>query len=488
MASQTPQIHFVLFPFIAQGHMIPMVDIAKILVQQNVVVTLVTTPHNATRFKSTLASYIESGFQLRLVEVPFPFEEAGLPKGCENLDMLPSLGTSLNLFTALSFVRKPVETLFEELNPPPSCIISDICLPYTIHIAKKFNIPRISFAGVSCFCQLCLHNLRVHNVRERIKDENEYFVLPGIADKIEMTLAQTPAPMDETWKEFGDEVLAAEIDTYGTIMNTFEELEPAYAREYKKVRGDKVWCIGPVSLSNKGHLEKAQRGKNGSIDEWQHQKWLDSQKPGSVIYACFGSLCNLTPPQFIELGLALEASKRPFIWVIRESSTSEALEKWIKEDGFEERTNGVGLVIKGWAPQLLILAHPSIGGFITHCGWNSTLEAISAGVPMITWPLFADQFLNQNLVVHVLKVGVKVGVETPVTWGNEDKIGVLVKKEDVENAIKELMDETSEREERRERVREFAKMAKNAVEKGGSSHSNVTLLIQDIFQNSKKDI
>ncbi|KAE9585427.1 hypothetical protein Lal_00018121 [Lupinus albus] len=488
MAFQTPQIHFVLFPLMAQGHMIPMIDIAKILVQQNVVVTLITTPQNATRFNSSFASYIESGFQLRLVEVPFPFEEAGLPKGCENLDMLPSLGTSLNFFTALSFLRQPVEKLFEELTPPPSCIISDMCLPYTIHIAKKFNIPRISFGGISCFCNICLHNLRIHKVQESITDKNEYFVMPGIPDKIEMTLAQTPSPMDESWNEFGAEMLAAEMDTYGTIMNTFEELEPAYAREYKKVRGDKVWCIGPVSLSNKNHLEKAQRGKNASIDEWQHQKWLDSQKPCSVIYACFGSLCNLTPLQLMELGLALEASKRPFIWVIRESSKSEALEKLIKEDGFEERTNGVGLIIRGWAPQLLILAHPSTGGFITHCGWNSTLEAICAGVPMITWPLFADQFLNQNLVVHVLKVGVKVGVEIPVLWGNEDKIGVLVKKEDVERAIEMLMDENSECEERRKRAREFADMAKNSVEKGGSSHSNVTLLIQDILLNSNKDI
>ena len=98
----------------------------------------------------------------------------------------------------------------------------------------------------------------------------------------------------------------------------------------------------------------------------------------------------------IELGLALEASERPFIWVIREGNQLEALEKWIKEEGFEERTNARGLIIRRWAPQLLILSHPAIGGFITHSGWNSTLEAICAGVPMVTWPLFGDQFLMKN--------------------------------------------------------------------------------------------
>ena len=103
---------------------------------------------------------------------------------------------------------------------------------------------------------------------------------------------------------------------------------------------------------------------------------------------------------------------------------------------------------------------------------------------MLTWPLFADQFLNESLVVHVLKVGLKVGVEIPLTWGKEVEIGVQVKKKDVERAIAKLMDETSESEKRRKRVRELAEMANRAVEKGGSSYSNVTLLIQDIMQKT----
>ncbi|KAK7245050.1 hypothetical protein RIF29_39880 [Crotalaria pallida] len=350
MGSQVPhhQLHFVLFPFMAQGHMIPMMDIAKILVQHNVVVTVVTTPKNAARFAPIFAHHNKSGVDIRLVELQFPFEEAGLQDGCENLDMLHSLGTSFNLFMAANLLRKPVEKLFQELTPPPSCIISDMSLPYTIHIANKFNIPRISFVGMSCFTLLCFSYLRMHNVKERISNESEYFVVPGIPDKIEITIAQTEGlPKDERWKEFHAEIGAAEMDSYGMIMNSFEELEPAYARDYKKLKKDKLWCIGPLSLSNNDYLEKAQRGcKKASIDEWQHQKWLDSQKPESVIYACFGSLCNFTPSQLIMLALALEASKRPFIWVIRESSQLEALEKLIKEDGYEERIHGKGLIDK----------------------------------------------------------------------------------------------------------------------------------------------
>ncbi|KAK7284980.1 hypothetical protein RJT34_19735 [Clitoria ternatea] len=490
MASQTPQLHFLLFPLMAQGHMIPLMDVAKILVQRNVSVTVVTTPNNAARFTSIIDRYIQSGFQIRLVQLQFPCKEVGLPDGCENFDMMPSLATAPSFFKATSFLQQPVEKLLEELTPPPSCIISDMCLPYTAHIAKKFNIPRISFVGVSCFCLLCLHNMRVHKIMEKLTSESEYFVLPSIPDKIEMTKAQAGGPMNETWKQFNEEVFIAEMASYGIIMNSFEELEPAYAREYKKVKNGKVWCVGPVSLINKDHLEKAQRGKHkASIDESQHLKcWLDSQKPRSVIYACLGSICSLTPPQLAELGLALEASKRPFIWVIRGGSHSQTLEKWIKEDGFEERTKGLGLLIRGWAPQLVILSHPAVGGFITHCGWNSTLEAICAGVPMVTWPLFADQFLNESQVVHVLKVGVKVGTEKPVKWGEEEKIGVQVRKENVERAIERIMGDTSESEERRKTIEKLADIAKKTVEKGGSSYSNVTLFIEDIMQKVKRDI
>ncbi|XLT77453.1 hypothetical protein HN873_033727 [Arachis hypogaea] len=485
MASQTPQLHFVIFPFMAQGHMIPMMDIAKLLLQRNnVIVTVITTTHNAARFTSTFARFIDFGYQIRLIQLQFPYKEAGLPEGCENLDMLHSLGNALSLFNALNLLREPVEKIFEELSPPPSCIVSDMSLPYTIHIAKKFNIPRISFVGVSCYCLMCYEALRTSNVKESIKDETEYFVIPGLPDEIEVTKAQVPGPADDSWNKFYQEIHAAEADTYGIIMNSFQELEPEYERMFKKVRKDKVWCVGPVSLSNKDQLEKAQRGNKVSTEEWMHQKWLDSQKPKSVIYVCLGSLCNLTATQLIQIGLALEESKRPFIWVIREGSQLKRLEKWIKEDGFEERIKDQSLIIRGWAPQLLILSHPSIGGFLTHCGWNSNLEAICAGVPMLTWPLFADQFLNEKLVVKVLKVGVKVGAESSMVWGKEEEIGVLVKKEDIKIGIEKLMDENdADCEERRERVRQLAEMAKRSVEEGGSSHSNLTMFIQDILHN-----
>lgn len=198
-----------------------------------------------------------------------------------------------------------------------------------------------------------------------------------------------------------------------------------------------------------------------------------------------GSLNRLTPPQLIELGLGLEQSKKPFIWVLRGGYKSEEMEKWLAENCFEERVKGRGFVIHGWAPQVLILSHPAIGGFLTHCGWNSTLEGICAGIPMITWPMFAEQFLNEKLIVQVLEVGVRVGVELAMKWGAEEKFGVVVKRENVEEAVEKIMGEGKEREERRERARKLGEMGKKAIEEGGSSFLNITLFLEDIKQQAK---
>ncbi|KAK1563108.1 hypothetical protein Q3G72_022457 [Acer saccharum] len=481
------QLHFVLFPFMAQGHMIPMIDIARLLAQRGVIITIVTTPHNAARFEKTLARAIESGLQIRLTQLQFPWEEAGLSEGCENFDLMPSLNLATNFLAAAGTLQEPVEKLFKELKPQPNCVISDSCLPYTAHIASKFNIPRISFQGICCFCLLCMHNTHVSKVLESITSESEYFVIPGLPDKVEFTKPQIDA-MPPQLKPLGEKFQEAELATYGVIVNSFQELEPAYVEEYSKVRDGKVWCIGPVSLYNRDYLDKAQRGNKASMDENQILKWLDSQDSSSVLYACLGSLCNLIPAQLMELGLGIEASDRPFIWVIREGVNSKELQKWAMENGFEERNKGRGLVIWGWAPQVLILSHTAIGGFLTHCGWNSSLEGISAGLPLITWPLFADQFCNEKLVVQILKIGVRVGVEYPMTWGKEEEVGVLVKREDVKNAVEKLMNREKEAEERRTRARELGKLANAAVEEGGSSNLNIALLLEDIRNqvNSRK--
>ncbi|KAL1190750.1 UDP-glycosyltransferase 73C12 [Cardamine amara subsp. amara] len=494
MASEITQksypLHFVLFPFMAQGHMIPMVDIARLLAQRGVKITIVTTPHNAGRFKNVLNRAIESGLPINILQVKLPSQEAGLPEGKENFDSLVSVEMITLFFKAVNMLEEPVQKLFEEMSPQPSCIISDFCLPYTSKIAKKFKIPKILFHGMCCFCLLCMRVLHKNReILENLKSDEEHFVVPYFPDRVEFTRPQVPVQtyVPGDWKEILEEMQEADKTSYGVIVNTFQELEPAYAKDYKEERSGKAWTIGPVSLCNKEGADKAERGNKSDIDKDECLKWLDSKEEGSVLYVCLGSICNLPLAQLKELGLGLEESERPFIWVIRGWEKNKELLEWFLESGFEERIKDRGLLIKGWSPQMLILSHHSVGGFLTHCGWNSTLEGITAGLPLLTWPLFADQFCNEKLVVQVLKAGVRSGVDKPMKWGEEEKIGVLVDIEGVKKAVEELMGESDDAKERRRRAKELGQLAHKAVE-GGSSHSNITFLLQDIMQLAQSTI
>ncbi|KAF7115069.1 hypothetical protein RHSIM_RhsimUnG0068300 [Rhododendron simsii] len=487
MASQKPhQLHFVLFPLMSPGHFIPIIDMAKLLAQHGPTVTIITTPLIAARFSHTINRAAATGLPLRLLHLPFPVE-AGLPNGCETLETVTSKDLLKKFFVAIDMLRQPFEQLLEQLEPSPTCMIVDKHLPWAAETARKFRIPGIVFDGMSCFYLFCLHTLYVSKVHESVP-VSEPFVLPNFPDTIVLTRSQLPGMFNPSslidMQDFRERVRVAEAEAYGTVVNSFHELEQSYVNGIRKVKGEKVWCIGPLSLCNKDSSDKAQRGNKASIDEIECLKWLDEQEPGSVIYACLGSISRLSPPQLIELGSGLELSGRPFVWVIRGNEKAENVYKWIEEDGFEERVKGRGLVIRGWAPQVLILDHPSVGAFLTHCGWNSTLEGVCAGVPLVTWPIFAEQFINEKLVEVVLEIGVSVGARSAVELFEDDKCAaVAVEREAVRKAVDEVMAGGAEAKERRKRAREYGEMAKKAVEEGGSSYLNVELLIQDMMEH-----
>ncbi|GJW31025.1 UDP-glycosyltransferase 73E1-like protein [Tanacetum coccineum] len=276
MGSLSTNLPFILFPLMTPGHMIPVVDIARLLAQ---IVSIIMTPINANRFKSVIDRAVEDKLKIQILELQLPLNEVGLPEGS------------------------------------PSCIISDNLFPWTSDLARKFNIPRLVFHGPGCFTFICIHIAMNTNVLDDIESDSEYFVLPGIPDRIELTKVQALSWGSKDIKEtaaFFEIVREAEEAANGVVVNSFEELEPKYVEE----------------------LAKAKEKKE--------------------------------------------------------------LEKWFLEEGYEERVEDRGLIIRGWSPQVLILSHQAVGGFLTHCGWNSTLEGIAAGVPMVTWPHFTDQFLNER--------------------------------------------------------------------------------------------
>ncbi|KAJ0806120.1 putative UDP-glucuronosyl/UDP-glucosyltransferase, UDP-glycosyltransferase family [Helianthus annuus] len=474
-SSEHNQLHFLVVPIGSPGHYIPIIDIAKLLAQHGVRVTIISTPVNSQRYGSVLDQAIQSGLPIRFIEFPFPYAEFGLPEGCESVDDLPNYSLIPALTNAYNSLQQEVEHYIEKLDRTPNCIVADSFILWPGDTAKKFQIPRVIFDSMNCFTQMCNHVLYQSKVYENVGEEDS-FVVPGLPDRFELKRSQLPSTLNPNLKytnDYYEKLRVSESEAYGVVVNSFEELEQAYVDEFKKLRGGKVWCIGPLSLCHNDESEKVQRGNKSSISKHECLEWLDSQETGSVIYVCLGSISRVEPEQLIELALGLESSNKPFIWVIRAGPNTKKVEQWIDEQGYAERTKDRALLIHGWAPQLLVLSHPAIGGFLTHSGWNSAFEGVAVGVPLITLPLFQEQFYNEKQIVQVLRIGVSVRDQKV----GEHKSGMAIKSDDVKKAI-EMVIEGGE--EIRKRAKELGKMARNAVEEGGSSYRNMTRLIEDI--------
>nr|ACD03247.1 UDP-glycosyltransferase UGT98B4 [Avena strigosa] len=483
--SGSASAHFVLVPMMAQGHTIPMTDMARLLAEHGAQVSFVTTPVNASRLAGFIADVEAAGLAIRFVELHFPTTEFGLPDGCENLDLIQAKGLFLNFMEACAALREPLMAHLREQHQlsPPSCIISDMMHWWTGDIARELGIPRLTFIGFCGFSSLVRYIISQNNLLENMTDENELITIPGFPTHLELTKAKCPGSLCVPGMEkIREKMIEEELRSDGEVINSFQELETVYIESFEQVAKKKAWTVGPMCLCHRDSNTMAARGSKASMDEAQCLQWLDSMKPGSVIFVSFGSLAATTPQQLVELGLGLEASKKPFIWVIKAGPKFPEVEEWLA-DGFEERVKDRGMIIRGWAPQMMILWHQAIGGFMTHCGWNSTVEGICAGVPMITWPHFAEHFLNEKLVVDVLKTGLEVGVKGVTQWGNTEQ-EVMVTRDAVETAVYTLMGEGKAAEELRMRAKHYAIKARRAFDEEGSSYNNVRLLIQEMGNNT----
>jgi len=186
-------------------------------------------------------------------------------------------------------------------------------------------------------------------------------------------------------------------------------------------------------------------------------KWLDSKPPKSVLYVSFGSMAPLGEDQMEELANGLKRMKSNFLWVVRESEEKKLPRNFLQDVGIADQ----GLVVK-WCNQLQVLSHGSVGCFMTHCGWNSTLEALSLGVPMVVMPQWTDQPTNATFIVEVWKVGLRVRA-------NERRV---VTGEEIESCVNDIMEGERGEVIRKNSLR-WKKMAREAVDEGGSSDKNI---------------
>ncbi|KAL2460270.1 UDP-glycosyltransferase 73B4 [Abeliophyllum distichum] len=465
MEAESPTVNIFFFPFVGGGHLIPMIDLARLFASHGVKATIITIPNEATVFQKSIDRDQQSGLDINFHVLQLPPDTS-----------LQTVDMSAPPMTDTSILQEPLKQLL--IQRRPDCIVTDTFHRWVADVIDAIGIPRIIFNGNCCFARCCDENIKRFSPHTEVASDTELFVMPDLPDKIELTRSQLPIFV-RTGTEFPGKSTRAEQNSFGQVVNSFYALEPAYVDYFRNVIGKKAWLVGPVSLCNRNLQDKAARGQKASIDENSCLNWLDSKKPNSVLYVSFGSLARLSPTQLYEIALGLESAGHPFVWVVGKILDDKGKENCFP-DGFEERilNSKMGLIIKGWAPQLLILEHESVGGFMTHCGWNSTLEGVCAGVPMITWPLSAEQFYNEKLVTEVLKIGIQVGSEEWASWNMERK--TVVAKEKVEAAVVRLMGAGDEVMEMKRRAKVLAEEAKRAVEADGSSFNDVDALINEI--------
>lgn len=266
---------------------------------------------------------------------------------------------------------------------------------------------------------------------------------------------------DSKW-ELVRESLIANSKSWATVFNSFYALEGEYLDHMKRSSSSgsghgRVYGVGPLGPS----AESLKRANPDCETSSYVINWLDKCANDSVLYVCFGSQKVLTMAQIEALKLGLERSKTNFIWVVK--SMAE------EDHGFENRVANRGLVVRGWAPQMEILSHKAVGGFLSHCGWNSLLEGLLAGVMFLAWPMEADQFLNARLLVDDLGLAVRVceGEDT----GPDPN--------DLARTISEYVGSNLPE---RDRAKVMRQKAFEAVKAGGSSYMDLDELVKELNQ------
>ncbi|KAK7304217.1 hypothetical protein RJT34_15340 [Clitoria ternatea] len=378
---------------------------------------------------------------------------------------MPLPSSVRHIILSLSNLHSPLLHWFNSHPSPPRFIISDMFCGWTQNLASQLGIPRFVFSpsGAFAFSAICFL-WRELPKRENPNDDNEIVSFQRLPNSPTYPwwqvspLFRSYASGDPGSEKFKDWFLG-NIASYGLIVNSFNDFEKPYLDYLKTELGhDRVWAVGPLLPQDDSSLK--QRGGSSSVMVNDVVSWLDEKQDRTVVYVCFGSQTMLNEDQTVAIASALDKSGVHFIWSVREA-VNVPLE-------FERGTANRGLVIRGWAPQVLILRHRAVGAFLTHCGWNSVLESVVAGVPMLAWPMSADQFVNATLLVEELKVAKRV-CEGAKAVPDSDELSRV------------LADSVSGRGEEMRMALKLQRAALDAVRDGGSSERNLRVLMEQLL-------
>ncbi|KAM5557467.1 hypothetical protein ABKV19_024714 [Rosa sericea] len=466
----------VLYPSPPIGHLVSMVELGKFILtchpSCSIHILITTPPYRADDTAPYIASVSATTPSIIFHHLP-------------TISLPPSSTSSPNhetlTFEVLRLNNPNVHKVLLSIsnNFTVQAFIMDFFCGLGLSVAIDLNIPGYFFftSGAGCLASFLTLPAIHKNTDKSLKDLNTLLAIPGVPP---IPSSDMPKPVlvrnDKAYECFLENSTQLPKSA-GIIVNTFESLESRAIRAIsvglclpEDVPTPPIFCIGPLIFAHN------QRG-GGNDDVPECLTWLDSQPSGSVVFLCFGSLGLFTKEQLGEIAAGLERSGQRFLWVVRNPPShnqSVAIAgqvdpdlDYLLPDGFLDRTKDRGLVVKSWAPQVAVLNHDSVGGFVSHCGWNSVLEAVCAGVPIVSWPLYAEQRFNRVILVEEIKIALPM---------NESLDG-FVNATEVEKRVRELMD-SEKGESIRKRTKALKSEANAALSEAGTARIALTKLVE----------
>ncbi|XP_019177369.1 PREDICTED: UDP-glycosyltransferase 91A1-like [Ipomoea nil] len=399
MASENSALHIVMLPWLAFGHIIPFLELAKLLAERGNKISFVSTPRNIQRLPKLHPHLVPN---IDLIGLPLPQVE-NLPEDADSTLDLP-YDKVRYLKIAFDELQDSMAAFLQTLSP--DWVIHDFASFRLVPIMEKLNIPNVHF---SIFSASCLNiiigppSAIIDGVDYRV--EAKHLMSKPKWVPFETTIMPRYFEIERMFHDlFIDggnvsDVYRAAVTVKGAsavFVRSCYKLEPEWLQLAEEVVGKPTIPVG--LLPTTAYDDEEDDDKKAA---WlEIKEWLDKQEKGSVVYVAFGSETKPNQEEVVEIALGLELSQLPFFWVYRKQRGSADAEVTKLPEGFEERTRGRGVICTSWAPQLKILSHDSVGGFLTHSGWSSVVEAVKFEKKLILLPFLADQGIIARLLVE----------------------------------------------------------------------------------------
>ncbi|CAL5209878.1 unnamed protein product [Lathyrus oleraceus] len=464
-----PLTHLLLISYPAQGHINPLLRLAKCLASKGASVIFLTTEYAGKDMRTVNNITHKSLTSIGDGSLTFHFFDDGLPEDDPIRTDLPAYIEQLKL-VGEPFVSQMIKN-HADSNKQFSCIINNPFLPWVCDVASEYHIPSALLWTQSVSVFTAYYNY-LHKLVPFPSNSEPYLDVP--LPFVPLKYNEIPDFMHpfSAFPFLGALILEQFKNlskVFCVLADTYEELEHDFI-EYVSDKSIPIRPIGP--LFNNPAIKSASniRGDFVKSNDSSIIEWLNSKAKRSVVFISFGTIAYFPQEQMNEIAYGLLESKVSFLWVVKPPSKELRLKEHVLPEGFLEETSGRGKVVE-WSPQEQVLCNPSVGCFMTHCGWNSSMETLASGVPVLTFPAWGDQLTNAKFLVDVFGVGIRLG------YGHlENK---LVTRDEVKKCLLEAM--TGEKTERlKQNAMKWKKAAEDAVAVGGSSDRNLDEFMEDI--------